>query len=68
MITHYLTEGDVIDLNRWSVTSFAEYKEDVSGRESHDDTSTSEDVFGRNPDDLEGPGEWARIAEYITDS
>ncbi len=69
-MTHYLTEGDAIDLSSWGVTSFSEYKSDVAGREQHDDASVSAAIFaGETPEDPDAPvGEFARIAVYLTDS
>jgi len=64
--THYLTQGDAIDLANWRVSSFGSNKLNLNGNEALSRAPTSEFIFG-NVDEIT-PGEYVDVATGLINS
>ena len=66
--THYLRNGDEINMDLWSDVTFASYKDDLFGNEYYITALTSDDIFGGDYDNPSEPPKLTKVATSLMDS
>eukprot|EP00095_Tigriopus_kingsejongensis_P000431 maker-scaffold171_size289870-snap-gene-1.37 protein:Tk00431 transcript:maker-scaffold171_size289870-snap-gene-1.37-mRNA-1 annotation:"hypothetical protein CAPTEDRAFT_193384" len=64
----FLEEGDIFDLEAWSLIDVAAYKSDLVGQEAWAEAETSTDIFYGNREDPDLPPVLTRVATSLFDA